>query len=92
LRGIAFDGGDGIREVAFSSDDGESWQAAKLGDDLGRYSFREWRIAFTPARAGDHLLRVRAVNRSGETQPMKALWNAPGYMRNVVETVRVQAT
>lgn len=91
LRGIAFDGGDGIREVTFSSDDGQSWQAAKLGDDIGRYSFREWRIAFTPTRAGEHLLRVRAVNRSGETQPMKALWNAPGYMRNVVETVRVQA-
>ena len=91
VRGIAFDGGDGIRDVAFSPDDGQSWQAAKLGDDVGRYSFREWRIAFTPTRAGEHLLRVRAVNRAGETQPMKALWNAPGYMRNVVETVRVQA-
>lgn len=91
VRGIAFDGGDGIRDVAFSSDDGQSWQAASLGDDAGRYSFREWRIAFTPTRAGEHLLRVRAVNRSGETQPMKALWNAPGYMRNVVETLRVQA-
>jgi len=90
VRGIAFDGGDGIREVAFSADDGQTWQPARLGEDLGRYSFREWRIAFTP-RAGEHLLRVRAVNRTGETQPMQPLWNAPGYMRNVVETVRVRA-
>src|SRR5882724_4395328 len=28
VRGIAFDGGDGIREVAFSADDGQSWRAA----------------------------------------------------------------
>ncbi len=91
VRGIAFDGGSGIREVVFSADDGATWQPARLGDELGRYAFREWKIAFTPPKPGEYALRVRAVNRNGETQPMKPLWNAPGYMRNVVETVRVSA-
>lgn len=89
IRGIAFDGGYGITEVACSADDGRSWQAATLGQDLGRYSFREWTMPFTPARKGPLQLRVRAVNRIGHTQPMTALWNPAGYMRNVVETVRV---
>jgi sulfite dehydrogenase len=91
VRGIAFDGGYGITEVAFSSDDGRTWQAATLGADLGRYSFREWTVPFTPDRKGPWQLRVRAVNRIGQTQPMTALWNPAGYMRNVVESVRVVA-
>jgi hypothetical protein len=32
---------------------------------------------------------VRAVNRAGETQPAAARWNPAGYMRNVIETTRV---
>jgi hypothetical protein len=89
IRGIAFDGGSGIREVLFSADGGQTWQEAKLGEDLGRYSFREWTCPFTPARRGAIELKCRAVNRHGETQPMEPLWNPSGYMRNVVETVNV---
>ncbi len=89
LRGIAFDSGYGISEVAVSMDDGQTWQAARLGKDLGRYSFREWTTVFKPTRQGSHALKVRAVNRIGQSQPAVASWNAPGYMRNVVETTHV---
>ena len=90
IRGIAFDSGQGIREVAFSGDGGRSWRVAKLGADLGRYSFREWRIGFTPAQRGPQTLMARALNRIGESQPLEPLWNPAGYLRNVVEPVRVQ--
>jgi sulfite dehydrogenase len=90
VRGIAFDGGQGIREVACSTDGGQSWRGAKLGTDMGRYSFREFSFAFTPEK-GEHDLRVRAWNRSGQSQPMEALWQPAGYMRNVVESVTVTA-
>lgn len=90
VRGIAFDGGQGVREVAYSTDGGQSWRGARLGEDLGRYSFREFSFAFTPAK-GAHDLRVRAWNRSGQSQPMQALWQPAGYMRNVVESVKVTA-
>jgi DMSO/TMAO reductase YedYZ molybdopterin-dependent catalytic subunit len=89
VRGIAFDSGYGISEVAFSADDGQTWQAARLGQDLGRYSFREWTATFKPVRKGNYALKVRAVNRIGQSQPATALWNPPGYMRNVVETTHV---
>lgn len=90
VRGIAFDGGQGVREVAWSADGGQSWRAATLGADMGRYSFREFTFGFTPAK-GSHDLRVRAWNRSGQSQPMQALWQPAGYMRNVVESVKVTA-
>jgi DMSO/TMAO reductase YedYZ molybdopterin-dependent catalytic subunit len=90
VRGIAFDGGQGIREVAYSADGGQSWRGAKLGAELGRYSFREFTFAITPP-AGPLDLRVRAWNRSGQSQPMEALWQPAGYMRNVVESVKIMA-
>ncbi|HUP08339.1 MAG TPA: molybdopterin-dependent oxidoreductase [Caldimonas sp.] len=90
VRGIAFDGGQGIREVAYSTDAGQSWRGARLGEDLGRFSFREFTFGFTPG-AGAHDLRVRAWNRSGQSQPMEPLWQPAGYMRNVVESVKVVA-
>jgi len=91
LRGIAFDGGYGVSEVAISTDGGKSWRAATLGENLGKYSFREWRTAVKLSK-GEHVLMVRATNRVGQSQPMEALWNPAGYMRNVVERTSVTAT
>jgi len=90
LRGIAFDGGQGISDVAVSADDGKTWTEAALGDDLGRYSFREWKANVTLA-PGRRRLMVRAANRAGQSQPLEPLWNPAGYMRNVVETTNVVA-
>jgi DMSO/TMAO reductase YedYZ molybdopterin-dependent catalytic subunit len=92
VRGIAFDGGYGITDVLFSQDGGKNWRQAELGKDFGKYSFREWTIGFKPAKSGDYQLRVKATNRIGQSQPLEALWNPPGYMRNQVETVNVTAT
>jgi hypothetical protein len=88
VKGIAFDGGKGIKEV-FVSANNDGWHAAKLGKDLGKYSFREWHIRWTPPGPGAYTLKVRAVSNAGETQSENALWNPSGYMRNVVETTRV---
>jgi DMSO/TMAO reductase YedYZ molybdopterin-dependent catalytic subunit len=90
LKGFAFDGGKGIRNVTLSTDGGKTWAHAKLGKDLGKYSFREWQMPVRLA-AGAHELKVRATSNSGEEQPMEPLWNGAGYLRNVVETVRVTA-
>ena len=89
LRGIAFDGGHGIDEVLLSEDDGASWREARLGPDLGRYSFREWTAVVKFDQPGRREIKVRAVNGVGQTQPMKPLWNPAGYMRNVVESIHL---
>jgi DMSO/TMAO reductase YedYZ molybdopterin-dependent catalytic subunit len=91
LRGIAFDSGAGITEVQVSTDGGRTWQATTLGKDLGKYSFREWTLPWTPAMPGAYTLQCRAFNRLGETQPQDPLWNPSGYMRNVIESTHVTA-
>jgi DMSO/TMAO reductase YedYZ molybdopterin-dependent catalytic subunit len=90
LKGIAFDGGSGIKDVSVSIDDGKTWTPAKLGNDIGKYSFRDWTLPVT-LEAGAHVLKVRATGNDGKVQPDKAGWNPPGYMRNVVETYNVTA-
>jgi hypothetical protein len=90
VKGIAFDGGYGITDVLLSTDGGNSWTGAQLGQDLGKYSFREWQTAVR-LPPGTHDLRVLAINRIGQSQPTEPLWNPAGYMRNVIETTRVRA-
>ena len=91
LRGIAFDGGSGIASVEVSADDGATWQKATLGTDLGPYAFRPW-SATLRLSPGKTVLKVRATAVSGETQPATPLWNPGGYMRNVIESVRLEVS
>lgn len=89
VKGIAFDGGFGIARVLFSTDGGKTWGETILDKDYGKYSFREWRAGFTP-KAGKHYdLVCLAINNLGESQRFTPRWNPAGYLRNVVETVRV---
>ncbi len=91
LKGIAFDGGYGIRHVQISDDAGMTWRRTQLGPDLGRYAFREWSATWNAPRPGQHRLLVRAFNRIGESQDEEPLWNPAGYLRNVIEHIDVQA-
>ncbi len=90
-RGIAFGGDAGVARVDFSSDDGKSWQAAELGKDEGKYSFRQWQIQFTLPVRGDYALMVRCTNSQGVAQPAAPNWNPGGFMRNVIEAMPVVA-
>jgi DMSO/TMAO reductase YedYZ molybdopterin-dependent catalytic subunit len=88
-RGIAFGGDTGVAKVDFSADGGKTWQPAKLGNDDGKYSFRQWEANFTLADKGAHSLMVRCTNSNGVAQPDAANWNAAGFMRNVIEATPV---
>lgn len=89
LKGLAFDHGTGIRRVEVSIDDGTTWRDATLGRDLGRFSFRDWRLPARFETKGAATLKVRATSVGGETQPTTATWNPAGYRRNIVESTRV---
>ena len=89
LKGIAFDSGSGIKQVELSPDGGLNWVRAKLGKELGKYSFREWQLRYKPTHKGNLILMVRATTNAGETQPLTASWNPGGYIRNVVETTKL---
>ena len=89
LKGIAFSGGYGIRDVLVSTDGGKVWNEARLGKDLGRYAWRQWTYPWHPRKKGKYALMVRATDNNGESQRFEARWNPAGYMRNVVEKVYV---
>jgi len=74
-----------------STDGAQTWQSARLDQDLGPYSFREWSYTWKPARAGECRAFVRAVNRVGESQPLEPLWNPSGYLLNAVDKVDLHA-
>ena len=88
VRGIAFGGDAGVRDVRVSADSGSTWSPARLGQDHGKYGFRQWEIRLTPKR-GPTVLQVKATNTSGIVQPTMANWNPGGFMRNVIESMPV---
>jgi DMSO/TMAO reductase YedYZ molybdopterin-dependent catalytic subunit len=88
LRGIAFDGGSGIKKVEISADGGASWHDTALERDYGKYSFRRWKGELI-APSGTVTLAVRATANDGATQPVAQGWNPSGYLRNAIETYKV---
>jgi hypothetical protein len=89
LRGIAFGGDRGVKNVDLSVDGGANWTATELGPDEGTYGFRRWRTQITAPAAGDVELMFRCTNVAGVSQPVQPNWNPGGFMRNVVEKVRL---
>jgi hypothetical protein len=89
VEGIAWDGGYGIDRVDVSTDDGRTWAEANLGPDDGRFSWRRWSYRFVPTAAGPLVVRVRATNRLGMTQPSEPLFNPAGYHHNAVARLRL---
>jgi hypothetical protein len=80
-----------VAKVLFTSDAGGRWQEARLGADHGKYGFRQWEVPLRLSSPGPHKLMIKAVNTAGSAQPDHANWNGAGFMRNVVESVSVQA-
>jgi DMSO/TMAO reductase YedYZ molybdopterin-dependent catalytic subunit len=86
VSGIAWDGGYGIRSVDLSTDGGNEWLKATLGQDLGRYAFRSFSLAL-PAKRGKLTVMARATNAIGQTQTATLIFNPAGYHHNVMHSV-----
>jgi sulfite dehydrogenase (cytochrome) subunit A len=88
IRGIAFDGGSGIKRVELSIDGGTTWSQAALERDYGKYSFRRWAGEMV-LRPGTYTIAVRATANDGATQQATPIWNPSGYLRSSIETYKV---
>ena len=87
IKGVAWDGGNGIAQVEISTDDGSSWHKANLKQDYGRFSWRQWYQIFQPDHPGEYRIMVRATSHSGASQPLEAFPNASGYHHNAVQKI-----
>jgi DMSO/TMAO reductase YedYZ molybdopterin-dependent catalytic subunit len=89
VRGIAWDGGFGIRTVEVSTDEGKTWYEARLEKDPGRFSWRQWSYTFKPGGKGTHRIMAKAANRMGQTQVSELILNPAGYHHNVIHKVAI---
>jgi len=90
ISGAAWSNASPVVGVDVSVDGGKTWNAAALGKDLGRYSWRLFETSWTPRVEGEYVIMSRARNAAGAVQPMEQEWNPSGYLWNVVHRVPVQ--
>ena len=88
IAGWAWSGYGRIRRVEVSTDNGSSWQSARLHDGERR-GWRRWDVAWS-AEPGSHHLLARAIDERGLTQPAQAPWNAKGYQMNAIHEIAVR--
>jgi DMSO/TMAO reductase YedYZ molybdopterin-dependent catalytic subunit len=89
VRGLALGGDQGVARVDVSTDGGRSWLAARLGNDEGRYSFRQFEAQLPAPGVGPRRVLARTINAAGVAQPLEVNWNHSGYQRGGVESVGV---
>ena len=69
IAGVAWAQHRGVDKVEISIDDGP-WQEAKLAADVSDDTWRQWLLEWD-ATPGEHRVRVRATDKTGETQTEK---------------------
>ncbi len=83
LTGRSWSGLSRIARVEVSTDDAATWQLARLLEPDHPHAWCCWEFAWT-APPGRHVLRARATDEMGNTQPDSALFNEKGYLYNAV--------
>ena len=83
----------GIDRVEVSTDDGRSWQEARLTYRGNRLSWSLWSHDWTPEESGEYALIVRATDGTGEPQitETRAAGSGKGSTGLHRETVMVEA-
>ena len=83
LRGFAYSPRGPVADVEWSADDGP-WAPARLIGASADHPYAWSRFEFEwEAAAGEHTLRTRATDASGDTQPLEGVYNEKGYLLNV---------
>jgi DMSO/TMAO reductase YedYZ molybdopterin-dependent catalytic subunit len=88
LTGRAWSGWGPIDRVEVSTDGGETWIAATLGDPPGPAAWAPFHYDWD-ATEGEHVITVRARDASGRVQPDAPPWNVGGYSNNALQRVLV---
>lgn len=90
VKGVAWDGGYGMQQVEVSIDGGNLWRRAELSTDLGKFSWRQWRLPLGQLAPGRYTIMAKATNRIGASQAFELIANPAGYHHNVVQRIAVE--
>jgi len=92
IRGVAWSGAAPIARVEVSVNGGV-WQEARLVGERNRHSWQWWELITRVEKSDDDLiLRVRATDLAGRTQPERAEWNRLGYGNNAIQEVPIRVS
>ena len=91
IRGVAWSGAAPIARVEVSVNGGD-WQEARLVSERNRYSWQSWELIARVEQSGDLILRARATDLAGRTQPERAEWNRLGYGNNAIQEVPIRVS
>jgi hypothetical protein len=69
---------------------GGPWHEARLLGARHRHSWQWWELMTRLDRPGEAVLRARATDLAGRTQPDSAEWNGLGYGNNAVYQLPVR--
>jgi len=90
LRGAAWDGEHGVKQVDVSMDFGATWQSAMMAPPKNKYDWRRWTLTLALPSDGYFEMWVRATDTRGFAQPHTAgNWNPQGYGGNAMHRVAV---
>lgn len=91
VRGKAWSGNGAITAVEVSIDGAGEWQAATLEPPTAANTWQDWSFAWTVGaqEIGRHVIRARATDASGATQPDLPEWNRLGYGNNAAQVLIV---
>ncbi len=90
IEGRAWSGLAPVAAVEVSTNDGTTWDEARLDPpDLGRWAWRRWSYDWDAARPGQYVLSCRARDEAGNEQPAGQRWNVGGYANNEPQRVIV---
>ena len=82
LRGFAYSPHAAVVRVEWRLDDEEEWRAARLVSPAIDYAWRRFEFEWE-ASAGSHVIRTRATDMAGNTQPDEVPFNESGYLLNI---------
>src|SRR5262249_23318482 len=75
VRGVAGPGEGHVTRVEVATARAPTWRPAPLLDEPRPGSWRRWTFAWEPTTPGPTVLRARATDSRGQTQPEVSPWN-----------------
>ena len=94
IRGVAWSGDAPILRVDVSTEPsagaGEIWRPARLLGPSSRHAWVHWELLFDLPHPGFYVVRARATDELGHTQPAQARWNFRGVGNNSIHSLPIE--
>jgi len=94
IRGMAWSGDASIARVDVSisppTGAGEVWKPARVRPVSSRYAWSHWELLCDLPDPGFYVIRARATDELGNSQPVQAEWNFRGIGNNSIHCVPIE--